>query len=246
MTGRLAHICRHPVKAIGYEELEGALLTRGRALPFDRHWAVAHEGAGDITGWVPKMNFLRGVGGPELMAIRARLDAEGELRLSHPQAGEITLRPDVEGDRLIDWIRPLWPEGCPAPARIVQVPGQAMSDVPEPYVAVLNLASNRDLSDHMGQELSIHRWRGNLWLDGLQPWEEFDLIGRHLKVGGAVLRIVRRITRCKATMANPDTGAVDADTLGTLKARYRHQDFGTYALVEEGGAIAPGDRVEVL
>ncbi|MFC7702863.1 MOSC domain-containing protein [Plastorhodobacter daqingensis] len=245
MTGLLAHICRHPVKSIGYEELEGALLEQGRALPHDRHWAIAHEAAETIEGWAPKMNFVRGVAGPELMAIRAQL-SRGHLTLHHPRQGDITLCPDTEGARLIDWIRPLWPEGRPAPARVVHVPGQALSDVPEPYVAVLNLASNRALSARMGQDLSIHRWRGNLWLEGLEPWQEFDLIGQRLKLGEAVLRIVRPITRCKATMANPETGAVDADTLGALRAGYGHQDFGTYALVEQGGSISLGDRVEVL
>lgn len=246
---RLTRICRHPIKSIGFEELADASLTEGRVLPFDREWAVLHEAAkvGTLTGWVHKMNFLRGVAGPELMAIRARLD-EGtrRLTLSHPVAGEITLFPDTEGDRLLGWVRPLWPADKPAPVRLDHVAGQAMTDVPEPYVAVLNTASNADLARRMGQDLSPHRWRGNLWLEGMAPWAEWDLIGRTLRVGGAELRIERRITRCKATTVNPDTGAEDADTLGALHAAFGHQDFGTYAMVTKSGPIALGDRVEVL
>lgn len=246
---RLAHICRHPIKSIGFEELASASLTQGRALPFDREWAVLHDAAKveRLAGWVAKMNFLRGVAGPDLMAIRARLDeAARQVTLHHPKAGEIVVAPDRDEAALLAWLRPLWPQDRPAPARVGHVRGQAMTDVPEPYVAVLNLASNADLGARLGCDLSVHRWRGNLWLEGLAPWAEGDLLGRSLRIGGAELRLVERITRCKATTVNPETGRADADTLGALQSAFGHQDFGIFALVTKSGPIACGDPVEVL
>jgi hypothetical protein len=121
-----------------------------------------------------------------------------------------------------------------------------LTDVPEPHVAVLNLASLRALSRHMGQNLSIHRWRGNLWLDGLEPWHEFDLIGREIAIGGARLRIEARITRCVATTYDPETGQQDADTLAALDQGWGHRDFGTYARVLQSGPIAIGDSARIL
>ncbi|MFN3846227.1 MAG: MOSC domain-containing protein [Paracoccaceae bacterium] len=246
---RLAHICRHPVKSIGFEELASALLTEGRALPFDREWAVAHDAAkfDVLVSWAPKMNFLRGVAGPNLMAIQAKLDeAARQVTLSHPTAGSITLCPDTDSTVLMDWLRPLWPQDRPAPVRVIHLPGQAMTDWPDPFVAVLNFASNADLGHRMGVDLSIHRWRGNLWLDGLDAWAEWGLVGKIIRIGGAELRIEQRITRCKATTVNPDTGLSDADTLGALKTFFGHQDFGVYAMVIKSGPIALGDPVEVL
>lgn len=248
---RLARICRHPIKSIGFEEIGQVRLAPGRTLPFDREWAVAHQAAqfrDVLQEWAPKMNFLRGVAGPELMAISARTD-EGARRitLTHPRAGSLSVCPDEAPDaaRLLDWLRPLWPEGRPAPAFVAHLPGQAMTDVPEPFLSVLNLASNRALSDRMGQELSIHRWRGNLWLDGLEPFAEFGLIGGNLRIGGAELKVVQVITRCKATCVNPATGREDADTLGALLAGWGHQDFGVYATVVRPGTITRGDPVEI-
>ncbi|MFN7225280.1 MAG: MOSC domain-containing protein [Paracoccaceae bacterium] len=246
---RLAHICRHPVKSIGFEELASAPLTQGRALPFDREWAVAHDAAkfDVLVSWAPKMNFLRGVAGPNLMAIKAKLDeAARQVTLSHPTAGSITLCPDTDSTVLMDWLRPLWPQDRPAPVRVVHLPGQAMTDWPDPFVAVLNAASNADLGHRMGVDLSIHRWRGNLWLDGLDAWDEWGLVGKTIRIGGSELRIEQRITRCKATTVNPDTGISDADTLGALQTFFGHQDFGTYAVVTKSGPIAIGDSVEVL
>jgi uncharacterized protein len=246
---RLAQICRHPIKSIGFEELASAPLTEGRALPFDREWAVLHEAgpAAPLTAWVAKMNFLRGVAGPQLMAIRARLDERTRsVTLWHPDAAEITLCPDTDGAALVEWLRPLWPAGRPAPAQVVHVPDQALTDWPDPFVAVLSAASNADLGRRMGRDLSIHRWRGNLWLDGLAPWSEWDLIGRTLRIGAAELVVKQRITRCKATTVNPETGQSDADTLSALESHFGHQDFGTYAIVTKSGPISCGDRVEVL
>lgn len=246
---RLAHICRHPIKSVGFEELAEVYLSQGHTLPFDREWGVLHEAAKNLplTEWAPKMNFLRGVAGHQLMAIRATVD-EGARRviLSHPTAGKIALAPDTEGDALVDWLRPLWPTDRPAPAAVAHVPGTALTDVPETYVSILNLDSNADLASRMGADLSIHRWRGNLWVQGMEPWAESGLIGRQLRIGGAVLEVRAHITRCKATTVNPDTGVADADTLGALNAAFGHQDFGVYAMVIESGQLALDDRVSVL
>jgi uncharacterized protein YcbX len=247
VTASLARICRHPIKAIGFEELAEAVLTPGAALPEDRRWAVAHADCRlpEGGGWARKINFLRGVSGPDLMAISARLAADGSLTLTHPRAAAITLNPDLPHDaaRLIDWLRPLWPAGRAAPDRVVHVPGQAMTDWPDPFVSVLNVASLRALGARMGRDLSIHRWRGNLWIEGLEPWQEFDLTGHEITIGPARLRIDQRITRCKATTVNPETGQADADTLAALKTGFGHQDFGVYATVIVGGRIACGDTV---
>jgi uncharacterized protein YcbX len=249
MTAHLAHIVRHPVKSAGYEELGEVALTPDAAMPWDRHWAVAHAAAKfgrAPDGWASKMNFLRGWAEPGLMAIRATLDpAARRLTLEHPAAGTITLWPDDEPERLIAWLRPLWPETRPEPVAVVQVPGQAMSDVPDPWLAIGNLASNRALGQRLGQALSIHRWRANLWLDGLAPWEEFDLIGREIAVGPVRLSVEERIGRCRATCANPETGRIDADTLGALERGYGHQDFGVYARVIAPGTIRTGDLVSL-
>lgn len=248
---RVAHLCRHPIKAIGHEELGRAWLEAGKAFPHDRRWGVLHAAArpdGEPGGWLPKSNFLRGVAGPELMAVGAELEeAAGLVTLRHPRAEPITVAPDSEAGAaaLLAWLRPLWPETRPEPARVVAAGLAAFTDMPESYVAVLNLSSNRALSERLGQPLSIHRWRGNIWLDGLAPWEEFDLPGREITVGGARLKVEERITRCKATTANPETGRADADTLGALQQAYGHQDFGVYARVLRGGAVRCGDRVEL-
>lgn len=248
MTRHLSRICRHPIKSHGREDLASVVLSAGEGLPWDRHWAVAHDAARLEPGWNPCVNFARGSKAPGLMGINARLDATtATITLTHPDRGAITFRPDDAADlpRFLDWVRPLNPEGRAQPERIVTA-GRIMSDTDYPSVSILNLASNRDLSARMGVDLSPYRWRGNLWVEGAEPWEEWAWVGRRLQIGGAVLEVVERIVRCKATTANPDTGRIDADTLGALQAAFGHQDFGVYARVVEGGPVAVDDPVVLL
>ena len=111
-----------------------------------------------------------------------------------------------------------------------------MTDSDFPSIAMLNRASLAALGGRLGS-LAMERFRGNVWLDGLDPWQEFDLVGREVRVGGATLRVREIISRCKATTVDPDTGIEDADTLGALSAAWGHQDFGVYAEVVEGGRV---------
>ncbi|PRY21139.1 hypothetical protein CLV78_11012 [Aliiruegeria haliotis] len=250
MTGRLAHIVRHPIKSIGWEPLPAATLAAGCVLPGDRRWAVAHDAAafdGQPDGWHAKRNFVRGVAAPQLMAVRATTSENSDtVTLTHPNAPVLDIEPDTEqgSHALVAWLAPLWPDTRPAASRIVKTTAQAMTDVPDPFVSILNLSSLRALGQRLNQDLSIHRFRGNLWLDGFAPWEEFDWIGRSIRIGDAVLRIDERITRCNATKYNPETGREDLDTLGALEAGYGHRDFGVYATVVDGGPIRIGDRAE--
>jgi uncharacterized protein YcbX len=248
VTARVAHLVRHPIKSAGFETVEKAALTEGAAFPFDRVWAVAHAAARltDPPAWAAKLQFLRGWGSADLMAVSCLSDAAARsVTLSHPRRPTASFRPDDATDaaRLIDWLRPLWPENRPEPARVYSVPGQAMTDQDQPLVSINSLASLADLSARMGHDLNIHRWRGNIWVEGWTPWAELDLIGRVITVGAARLRIEEPIGRCRATGANPETGQQDADTMGGLEQGYGHTDFGVFARVIEGGIIALGDEV---
>lgn len=245
---RVSVLWRHPIKAHGRERLERVLLEAGRTMPGDRVWAVAHEAAKtDGSEWASCANFSRAAKAPQLMAIEALYDeGAGVVTLSHPAAGTIRFDPDGDIGAFLDWVAPLMPADRAASARMVRVPGRGMTDSDFPSISLIGRASLDALSERMGRAIEPERFRANIWMDGLSPFEEFDWVGRELRIGQARLKVEERITRCLATTANPVTGARDADTLGALEAGWGHQEFGVFATVSVGGEIATGDVIEVL
>lgn len=242
---KVAALWRHPIKSHGAERLERVTVKAEEALPFDRHWAVAHE-ATEVTGenWAPCQNFSRAAKAPELMAIGARLDeVRGMVTLTHPDRAPLTFDPDRDGAQLIDWAGDMIPEGRARSARVVRAKGQAWTDSPFPSVSLASLATLDAVSKRVGQPLDPRRFRANIWIEGAEPWAEFEWISRDIHIGSVTFRVEERITRCLATAANPETGSRDADTLGALEAGWGHRDFGVYLMALQDGKIAVGDRL---
>ena len=242
MTWTLDQIWRHPIKGIGAERLDAVTLAEGLPLPLDRAWAVLEVGGDATDGWRSCRNFLRGAKGPSLMAVMAR--TEGTLiHLSHPDLDDIAIDTNGDPQALFDWLKPIYPENRQPAASFVTSPAIGMADSNYASISIVNHASRRALSQKVGKDLDPRRFRGNLWIDGMAPWEEFDLIGKTLTIGDTRLEIIERNTRCRATEANPDTGKRDANTLRALEDGWGHQDFGVYAMVRHGGPITAGDTV---
>lgn len=251
MTAHLAHIFRYPVKSVGGEDLAGITLTAGQPLPGDRRFGVLHGDAlhhldGDrLAKWLPKSAFLRGAAAAPLQAVRGGWD-DGMLALTHPDLPPLRFDPTGDDTPLLDWLAPLWAAtGKAPPARLVEGP-QALSDVHQPWVSVLSLSSLAALEARLGQPLGTDRWRGNLWIDGWEAFAEHDMQLHQIRIGEVVLKLTERITRCDATSAETVTGRIDLDMPAALDRLFRHRDFGIYAVIETGGTIRPGDKVELL
>ena len=175
------------------------------------------------------------------MAVTSTLDAaSGDITMTHPRAGQLRFHPERDAERFIEWINGVWSSDLPAPTGLYRAADAHLTDVPDPWISIATLASNRALGQRMGQDLSPDRWRANLWLEGVAPWAEKEWVGKVVEIGEVKLKVACEITRCKATMANPETGRRDADTLGALDA-LGHQEFGVYAEVLSGGIIRTGD-----
>lgn len=249
MSATVAALYRHPVKSLGEEALERVTLTPGAALPWDRTWAVAHgasEWDPETAGWAARGNFVAQAHVPELARITTRWDAAARrLTLAHPLCRGVALDPDTaEGaEALTGWLAPLAGPMRPGPYRLARRAEGAMTDMPDPYVSLLSASSLRALGQAAGAALAHVRFRGNVWLDGLAPWEEFDMIGREITLGGARLRVADRIERCNATAASPETGTRDVPVPAILDRQWGHRDFGVYAEVIAGGEVALGDRL---
>ena len=252
MTMTLAGIFRHPVKSLGEEPLGATALTPGSGLPGDRRWAIAHgssEWSQQDPRWVPSRNFVTQGRAPALAQIQTAYDdAAGTLRLSHPALPDLSIAPETDAGAtaLTDWIAPLAGDDLPGPYRVCANPARAFWDFEDTHVSIATTASLRALEALAGRSLETIRFRMNLWLDGAEPWEDLDWVGKDIAIGEARLRITARDARCQATNASPVTGTRDTELPYLLKKTLGHADFGVYATVTTAGPVQLGDTVRVL
>jgi hypothetical protein len=246
---QLTAITRFPVKGLGPDPLTAVDLETGRTLPHDRAFAI-ENGPGpfdpDRPGHVKKTHFLMLAQQAELARLTCRynsLDGSFSAALDGGPPVSVDLAEPASHGPLFDLLQKLLGDRIRGTMRIVHAPGQAMTDIPEPHVSLINAASVRALSEKTGRPVDPIRFRGNLLIDGLAPWQEFDWIGRTIRIGDAVLKAQKRIGRCAATSVDPATGQRDFDLPATLFEHYGHTHCGLYLSVERGGRIALGDAV---
>ncbi len=234
-------IWRYPLKGIGRETVDAVDLIAEHTMTGDRIWAVAQEGTDMSPVWRSCRNFARGAKAPHLQAISSRTMGDGAIVLTHPTGGEISVSLPQDGPRVIEWLCQFWPKNRPALTNVTQAHARGMTDSDYPSVSIMNHASLRALSQKSGYSVEAERFRGNIWIDGAAPWEEHDLIGKTITLGGTSIEIIESIQRCLATHANPKSGQRDIDMLEILNRDWGHQNFGVNGIVKSNGKVAIGD-----
>ena len=242
-------IYRYPVKGLSPQKLERTTLAVGATLPADRLYAIENGPSGfdpAAPAYFPKQRFLMLMRNERLAALRTDYD-EASHTLVIQADGREAARGDLrtkEGRLAIEaFFRRFMPKELRGPPKVLFGEGHSFSDVSKKVVSIINLASVAAVENAAGATVHPLRFRANLYVAGWPAWHEFDLLGREISIGGARLKVVKRIVRCAATDVNPDTGIRDLTIPKTLQQSFGHADCGIYAEVIAGGDIASGDAL---
>lgn len=246
----ISAVYRYPVKGLSPERLEGVNVAAGGHLPWDRAFAIENGGREfDPLNpmFMPKTKFLMLQRDQRLAALETAFDEEtGTLTISRDgkqvARGQLT---DPVGRQLIEQFMAAWMrEELRGPPRIVHAPGHTISDCGASVLSLINLATVRDIGRVMGVSLDPLRFRGNLYVEGLDPWAEFDWVDRTVSTSANMaLAGVRRIVRCAAVNVDPGTAARDLNILKALTGAFGHTHCGIYLKVETGGRLEPGQTL---
>jgi ferredoxin-NADP reductase/uncharacterized protein YcbX len=247
---RLTAIHRFPVKGFPSQSLQQAAVEAGGGIPLDRRWAVSNGerevAAGD---WSPCQSFVRMTKNDALPLFTIAIDeAHRVLAIRSPQQEALTVRYDDEtsaheaSTTLTRW----FPSKFGAVSKLhSRDGGLGWWDHRDASVSIVNEATVASLSRAANVTLDPLRFRGNLYLDGLPAWSEFDWIGKRLRVGDVELEVLRPIDRCSATSVNPSTANRDFNVPTLLARAFGHVYCGLYARVVRGGTLHVNDRVDV-
>jgi uncharacterized protein YcbX len=255
MTMRIAAIYRYPIKGFSPERLSRVQLDRGAYFPGDRMFAVENGPSGfdaDDPRHLPKISYLMLMRNAALAGLETRYD-DASCVLTVSQDGREALRANLGTAEGRQALAAFLPGVLPAaeirgPIKVLAAPeGYRFTDSRSGFVSIINLASVAALEDSIGRAIDPLRFRGNLHVEGLAPWAEFDLVGQIIEgPSGLRLKVTKRIDRCAATSVEPGTGLRDMPIVKTLMAAYGHVDCGVYAEIVEPGAVAEGHRLTPL
>lgn len=250
MGAYVSGLRRYPVKGLGGESLDSVELCptgipwdRAVALPNGRHelrpdeWApfeafLVLKNRGDLGHLSARVTPL-GAGLMDALSIEVMRDGTS-IASTAIRDGRVQV---AAHDTVNAWI------GVDGAKQQVFSPGAALWDAEEAPVSLINLATVRAIGSAMGVDLDPLRFRGNIYLDGMEPWEELAWAGRRLSIGGALVEVFSTIERCRATSARPGSDGWDLNVPGGLAAHYGHIHNGIYARVIGRGRIQAGDEV---
>ncbi|MCI0599764.1 MAG: MOSC domain-containing protein [Beijerinckiaceae bacterium] len=243
---------RYPIKGFSPQPLESAQLVTNGYFPGDRLFALENGPSGfsaAVPVHQPKIKFLMLMRNAALASLKTHYDdASGILTIAW-QGKEVArgdLRKDAGRAAIESFLTDFCRDELRGAVRLLEAPGGfRFTDSKSGFVSLINLASVRAIGAKIGRTADPLRFRANIYLDGLVPWEEFALTGKLLRVGDACLEVLKRIDRCAATGVEPGSGQRDMDVVQALRDGWGHIDCGVYARVFRGGMLRLGDAAAI-
>ena len=110
-------------------------------------------------------------------------------------------------------------------------------------ISLININSISDFEKKINEKVEFQRFRGNFYMDGIEPWEERKWIGKTIKINNVSFKVENNIPRCVAINLKPKSDDNSLNLLQSLKKTYNHFDIGVYLTALEDGIINVGDKI---
>ena len=239
----LQSITRYPLKGFAGERISRASTRRFKILQGDRQYALQYAERNPLKkeGWRPKKFFVQSVQTDLCSQIKVDWTSEN-VHFDYQGNGLAIDRNPFDGDILIEWIRSLSPD---LGQLTLETLTTGLTDEREAYVSLLNrftvtaIAKATDTSDHP------ERYRGNLMIDEVDPFEELSWVGRTLQIGNATFEVIEPIVRCRATECDWH-GTRTADFLNRLDRQLDTDVCGLFLRSLDNSEIVEGNQLIIV
>jgi uncharacterized protein YcbX len=130
-------------------------------------------------------------------------------------------------------------------------------------IHIINLETVKEFSSKLNIDIDPMRFRPNLVISGLDPWKEFDLVGKTLKVVSSTddnnyenensamkIEVLSTTVRCAGVGVDPSEHPDQRNTLDIPKLLSKHYPqygpyLGVYATIRSSGSLCVGDTIEL-
>ena len=115
--------------------------------------------------------------------------------------------------------------------------------MPSKTISLINLNSIKDFERKLSRKVEFQRFRGNIYIDGLNAWEERDLVNKTLIINNIKFKVTKEIPRCVATNIKPNSSKINLSIPISLKQFYNHINLGIYLMPLNDGTIKSNDDI---
>ena len=241
----LKKIFRYPIKGLSGESLNETLLEKDQVLSGDREYAFARSHVSfdeKNPVYLRKTNFLALVKEEKLASLSTEFNSKSKrliIRFDKKTVLDEILVNEININKVEVFFQKYLNLGSNNKPRLVQGTKyendknlkHSFSDLPEKAISIINLNTISDF------EKKIEK--------NIDPWKEFNWIGKKIEIGDSVLEVFKRTQRCAATNVNPENALRDINIPNEINSYYGHLDLGVYAKVKKTGVISVNDKLHV-
>lgn len=95
-------------------------------------------------------------------------------------------------------------------------------------ISLINLNSLKDFNARNSLTIDLERFRANIYIDGVDPFQEQEWEGKQISIDGKLFDVFATIPRCKATHYPYGSQEADCNVPQLLQQTYKHVDLGVY------------------
>lgn len=229
-VGSVKSIRRYPVKGMRGEDLDSAFISK-TGIPHDRNYAFIDKNATNL----------------EFPYFTPRL--RNEMLLFVPeisQSGRVSVKtPENKAEFSIDdpFFKRFLEERFGHELELRYDRSGCYDTKP---ISIFGLPTLRELSKDLGT-LEKERFRANIYVewDSGEPFFEDSLVGKSIRIGSAILDVVKKNSRCAVPTLDPNT-AKASPKIQKFIIETRDSYVGVYAIVQKEGSINIGDDIFLI
>ncbi len=259
---RVKQLFSYPIKGLTPHPIHRVELECERGIRGDRAFALmfldnSETEASNIVPWMSKGHFAVQNDWPKLAQLECFYDPSSDwLTVRHQGVTQLESGTEIkEGrDRISRFFSEFLADAEPTPeARHPQqsplhLVGICSGETRYPdrapfHISLMSQATLDELSEACEIPVDVRRFRPNILLEGVAPWEEFNRVGQECYLGEAKIAITARIGRCANIEVDPETGDRNLNLLSVLQSRYGHLQTGVLAKIITPGSVQIGDRL---
>ena len=239
-----------PVKSLSFSSVKNLEILDNIGIKFDRNFAFTRDLDDDKINYILNnplkrqiINFLSLKHFPELNEYN--FDFEKDI-LNLKKNNNIILETNINIQSDVEFLCNKIQLLIPKLKRIKLIKDSKnpfFDTMPSNTISLINLNSIKDFEKKISKNVELERFRGNIYINGLDAWEERNLIDKTLVINNIKFKVIKEIPRCSATNIKPNSSKFNLSVPILLKQIYNHTNLGIYILPLNNGNIKLNDDI---